>query len=208
VISLSNITAIPGGASALQETHKNPNPQGKGLVPLLRDWQSMQPALCGQKSAADFLRDYCVSALVLGAQFRFKPVVGVTYFLYSAEHDWNLSLVGPQEWGQRVPGEFLATCRLRPDMTWEMEAATVVEHSPALERAQRFICSFVETLSAQESIAEHLPFYARELPYYQRLLATALSSSLQRSMPPSGDNMKALLAAQAGPFSIEWAGAR
>lgn len=168
----------------------------------------MQPALCPEKSASDFLRDYCVSALVLGAQFRFKPVVGVTYFLYSAEQDWKLSLVGPQEWGQRAPGEYLATARLRPDMTWELEGATLVENSPALESAQRFIRGFVETLSGQQSIAEHLPFYVGELPYYQRLLATALSSSLQRSLPASGDNMKALLAAQPGALSIDWAGAR
>jgi hypothetical protein len=205
---LSDIAATAGGAPDAPETGKNPNPQGKGLVPMLRDWQSVQPAVRGQKSAADFLRDYCVSSLVLGAQFRFKPVVGVTYFLYSAGQDWMLSLVGPQEWGQRMPGEYLAMCRLRPDMTWEMEAAALDAHSPALERARQFIRGFVDMLAAQESIAEHLPFYARELPYYQRLLATALASSLQRSLPHTGDDMRALLAAQPGPVAIDWAGAR
>lgn len=199
---MSDVAVTAGGASDSPETARNPNPQGKGVVPLLRDWQSVQPVLCGEKGASEFLRDYCVSSLVLGAQFRFKPVVGVAYFLYSAGQEWMLSLVGPDEWGQRLPGEYLAQCRLRPDMTWEMEAASLDAHSPALERAQLFIRGFVESLSTQESIAEHLPFYVRELPYYQRLLATALSASLQCSLPRTGDDMKALLAAQPGPLAI------
>ena len=52
---------------------------------------------------------------------------------------------------------------------------------------------FVDALSAQESIASQLPFYVSGLPYYQRLLATALASSLQRSLPRTGDDMQALL---------------
>jgi hypothetical protein len=207
-ISLSDTTGNARGASGPPESIKNPNPQGKGLVPLLRDWQTVQPALCGQRAAVDFLRDYCVSSLVLAAQFRFKPVVGVPYFLYCGQQGWMLSLVGPDEWGQRLPGEYLARCRLRADMTWALEAAALDEHSPALASARRFIRGFVDTLSGQESIADHLPFYARELPYYRRLLATALASSLQRSLPHTGDDMQALLAAQPRPVAIDWAGAR
>lgn len=182
--------------------NNNPNPQGKGMVPMLRDWSALRPALHGQKSPADVLRDYCVSSLVLAAKFRFRPVVGVAYYLYSVGEEWNLSLVAPGEWGARLPGEFLATCRLRPDMTWDMEVAVLDEQSQAAEKARRFIRGFVETLSAQESIAEHLPFYVSELPYYQRLLGTALSVSLQRSLPGAGCDVQALLAGQGGLFGI------
>lgn len=173
---------------------ESPNPQGKGVVPMLRDWQSVLPTVRGPKTPAEFLRDYCISSLVLAAQFRFKPVVGITYFLYSVDEHWMLSLVGPDEWGVRLPGEWLGRCRLRTDMTWELEAPELDEQSPALRRARNFIRSFVDSLCSQQSIAAHLPFYAQDLPYYQRLLATALSSSLQQSLPCSDDDMRALLA--------------
>lgn len=207
-ISLSDTMAPMHGAADAPEQIKNPNPQGKGLVPMLRDWQTMVPSVRGPKAAAEFLRDYCMSSLVLAAHFRFKPVLGMTYFLYSVDDNWSLSLVGPDEWGTRLPGECLASCRLRADMTWELEVAGLDEQSPALRKARSFIRSFVDTLSAQQSIEAHLPFYVGELPYYQRLLATALSSSLQQSLPQTGDDMRALLAAQPAGFAIAPAGAR
>jgi len=54
--------------------------------------------------------------------------------------------------------------------------------------------AFVETVSGQDEIAANLPFYASNLPYYQRLLGTALASSLQRSMPDNSLEVKTLLA--------------
>ena len=177
----------------LASVPKNPNPQGKGLVPVLQDWGSMHSGVVRAKSAADFLRDYCVSSLVIAAKFRFKPVVGNTYYLYAGQDDWTLSLIAPHEWNLRKTNEFLASCRLRRDMTWEMEIVPLAEGGATLARAKQFIQGFVETLSEQDSISENLPLYVGSLPYYQRMLATALSSSLQRSLPPTGDNMKALL---------------
>jgi hypothetical protein len=175
---------------------KNPNPQGKGMVPMLRDWGAMKPVVLGPKSPAEFLRDYCISSLVLAAHFRFKPVVGRRYFLYGSAQGWSLSLIAPEEWGQRKAGEFVASCRLRPDMTWDMDTSSLDEHSPAVAKARTFIRGFVATLAAQDTIATHLPFYISSLPYYQRLLATALASSLQRTLPSTGDDMQALLGAQ------------
>ena len=49
----------------IQRTQKQPNPQGKGCVPLLQDWAVLCPQMPEQKSAGDVLRDYCLSALVL-----------------------------------------------------------------------------------------------------------------------------------------------
>ncbi len=175
---------------------KNPNPQGKGMVPILRDWGTLQPVVLGPKSPAEFLRDYCVSSLILAAHFRFKPVVGRDYFLYASEHGWSLSLIAPHEWGQRRSGQFVASCRLRSDMTWDLDTSQMDEHSQAVTMAQTFIYGFFDTLAAQGSISRHLPFYVAHLPYYQRLLATALASSLQRCLPPTGDDMQALLRAQ------------
>lgn len=174
---------------------KNPNPQGKGLVPVLRDWATMRPVGSSPKDAAAFLRDYCISSLVLAARFRFKPVPGKDYFLYARTDDWMLSLIGPDEWGQRDPGAFLGRCRLRADMTWVLERAADEElDAVAAERAQAFVEGFVDTLSGQASVGEHLPYYVSTLPYYQRMLATALATSLQQSLPGSAAGMDRLLA--------------
>ena len=136
----------------------------------------------------EFLRDYCISSLILAAEFRFKPVVGNTYYLYAVDRGWSLSLIAPHEWGDRRGGTFLARCRLRSDMTWE---AVLDVGSPAVAQARRCVESFVATLLAQGSIRDHLPFYAVELPYYQRLLATALAASLDKSLPEGEDAVRA-----------------
>ena len=180
-------------ASVLKSMSNNPNPQGKGVVPVLRDWGTMQPLVLGSKSPVEFLRDYCASSLVLAATFRFKPVVGNTYYLYAGEDEWTLSLIAPHEWGQDKAEEFLAECRLRRDMTWEMDTAVLAEDAAALARARRFIQGFIDTLGEQDSISANLPLYVSSMPYYQRMLATALASSLERSLPHTGDSMKILL---------------
>jgi len=158
----------------------NPNPQGKGLVPVLRDWSATRPAGSTRKNAPQFLRDYCISSLVLAARFKFRPVVGRTYYLYAGATEWTLSLIGPKEWHRTAPGNFLAPCRLRPDMTWELDSAEFSDVS-AVESLQRFVEGFVTTIQGQESISDELPFYAGHLSYYQRMLATGLASSLASS---------------------------
>lgn len=158
----------------------NPNPQGKGLVPVLQDWHALRATTSMHKNAAAFLRDYCISSLVLGAHFKFKPVVGNIYYLYAGESQWALSLIGPHEWGEGMPGEFLAPCTLKPDMTWTFEGDDL-QDAPALTKLQIFIEGFVHAIQGQESIADELPYYVAKLPYYQRMLATALSSSLAQS---------------------------
>jgi hypothetical protein len=173
-----------------------PNPQGKGVVPILRDWATMQTGTLCAKSPADFLRDYCISSMVLSATFRFKPVVDKTYFLYATEQGLSLSMIAPHEWEQYDPEHFLANCRLRTDMTWAMDIPKPVERSYALIKARSYIRNFMTTLAEQNSICENLPFYIAELPYYQRMLATSLSSSLQRSLPNTGNDVKALLREQ------------
>jgi hypothetical protein len=177
---------------------KNPNPQGKGAVQVLSDWTAMRPIALAPKSSTDFLRDYCVSSLVLAADFRFKPVVGKTYYLYVKDGEWSLTMISPSEWGERKAGQYLASCQLRPDMTWTMNAADLADQPETLAQARNFIQGFVDALSEQDTIAENLPFFVQEMPYYRRMLATALSSSLKRTLPPTGDDMQALLNSQNG----------
>lgn len=175
---------------------KKPNPQGKGVVPVLADWESVQPAEFRARSAQDFLRDYCLSSLVLAADFKFKPVPGQSYYLYLTQKGWNLSLVAPEEWQECRSDRFLGTCSLRSDMTWKVDVAQLSDDSPVTNSARDFVCAFIQTLTEQSTITEHLPVYARELPYYRRMLAAAMSKSLKQSLPPGGDHIGSLLAAK------------
>jgi len=165
---------------------KNPNPQGKGTVTLLQDWDALRPTLPGRKSANAILTDYCLSALVLAAKFRFRPVPGKSYYLYSDEQEWRLSLIGPREWVDTMPGEFVADCRLQADMTWQLEFSPLLAGSPAGRRLEDFVRSFTIALACQDSVVDELPFYISDLPYYPRLLATGLAVSLQHSIRETG----------------------
>ena len=163
-------------------SQKNPNPQGKGQVPVLADWQAMRPGEVGEKAPALLLLNWFVSTLVLSAEFSFRPVVGVTYHLYLAGQRWKLSLIGPDEWGDRTPGVYLGACLLRRDTTWDLQPCASGLQQPAIrERLAELADDFVETLDGSESVREALPGYRRNLPYYQRMLATALGSSLRDS---------------------------
>lgn len=165
----------------------NPNPQGKGLVPVLDAWQSVQPAGVAPKSAPRLLGDYLVSLLVLSAEFSFKPVPGKPYYLYWREGDWQLSLISPVQWGQRLPGECLGECQLGFDMTWQLTPQHEPVFSTELQRAiEQFTANFGEHLASAEALEDTLPFYVRHLPFYRRILATGLAISLKNSIQASG----------------------
>ena len=142
----------------------------------------MRPHLPVRKTPDDILRDYCLSALVLAARFRFRPVPGKPYHLYCDAGTWNLSLIGPREWGRRMPGEYVAQCRLQEDMTWQLEFDQLHTNSPAAQCLQHFAEGCARAVSAQDSLQDGLPFYARELPYFQRMLGTGLAASLRHSI--------------------------
>ena len=162
---------------------KNPNPQGKGGVPVLRDLGAFAPGGVGRKTPVEFFRDYCVSSLVLAARFHFRPVAGKPYFLYSTGDGWLLSLVGPTEWGERLPGPFVAACELRLDMTWQVEFDARDMPAPVADKLASFVEGFTATLDDQEDIADALPSYVSHLPYYRRVLASGLAASLRLSSP-------------------------
>ena len=165
----------------------NPNPQGKGLVPVLDAWQSLQPADVAPKSAPRLLGDYLVSLLVLSAEFNFKPVPGKPYYLYWRKAGWQLSLISPIEWGQRQPGECLGECQLGFDMTWHLIPQEGRTFSNGLQEAiDDFTALFGEQLEGADALEDTLPFYVRQLPFYRRLLATGLAASVQRSIKGSG----------------------
>jgi hypothetical protein len=162
---------------------KNPNPQGKGLVPILNELQALSTEVLEEKSPLDFFRDYCLSSLVLAADFKFRPVPNKDYYLYSTARNWNLSMVAPEEWHGKMPGLYIAHCLLRTDMTWQVEFTQLETHCEENQKLENFVAGFVESVGAKDDVSDSLPFYAAQLPYHHRVLATALAASLQHTMP-------------------------
>jgi hypothetical protein len=162
---------------------KNPNPQGKGTLPVLQALSSINPARVSAKPGAVLLGDYCLSTLVLGARFGFKPVPGKLYHLYYRNTHWDLSLVGPSEWTTAPDRHHLADCWLRSDMTWGFTASPSLADNDTLREAlENHLSDFCDNLSSQQDFTQNLPFYVAELPYFARLLATGLATSLRQSL--------------------------
>jgi hypothetical protein len=177
---------------------KTPNPQGKGLVPILAEWDAITPKFVRAKSAPQIMGEYFTSLLVLSAKFGFKPVPGKPYYLYwkktSAKHTvkqattleqspWRLSLIEPERLGGLAMGAFIGSCILQNDMTWTIEpSADIAEQTEAVEDLRLFHQQFHNSNNHQQSLEASLPFFIDELPFYRRLAATALSSSLSRSI--------------------------
>ncbi len=181
------------------------NPQGKGVVPVLEHLQATRSAPSSAKPAGRLLADYSVSSLVLSAEFAFLPVVGCPYHLYWSGERWLLSLISPQEWGERCPGEYAGCCELKPDMTWQISSPDSLEdQSSVAEALSRFFDAFVESLATADSIDDALPGYVANLPYYQRVLATGLTKSVRHSAHAAGiarqSGSKLLAAAGANPL--------
>ena len=63
-----------------------------------------------------------VSERIYLADIGFIPVIKKTYYLYKRKKDGDvLSMVGPEEWGKKMPFEaYIAKVRLMSDHTWEV----------------------------------------------------------------------------------------
>jgi hypothetical protein len=67
--------------------------------------------------------------LVYEADIQFEPIVGGTYHLYEMRGRKMLSMIAPEEWGQK----HLATVRLNVDRQWK-----IVETGPGVESRDLF----------------------------------------------------------------------
>jgi Protein of unknown function (DUF2452) len=62
-----------------------------------------------------------ISEKIYQAEVGFKPVMGYDYFLYLKKNNkYLISMVAPEEWGSNPPYEYVASCRLLADHTWEV----------------------------------------------------------------------------------------
>lgn len=167
---------------------KNPNPQGKGLpatTALLSEINRL--AVSPAKHIEQIANELFTSLFVLQSQFKFRPVIGKSYWLYQKTSIFRLSLIGPEEWKNSEFGIFIGRCELHPDMTWSMELSDKAFSDPALinfieKQKQRFD----EKLNNADRLEHILPAYESSLAFYQRAFLAALSHSLGTSMAKSG----------------------
>ncbi|KPJ95280.1 MAG: hypothetical protein AMJ53_03100 [Gammaproteobacteria bacterium SG8_11] len=166
---------------------KNPNPQGKGLVPVLDSLAASRPAInVPPKFIEQISSELFTSLFVLESQFHFKPVVGKPYWLYRQGQVFKLSLISPTEWRGGF-GQFVGECQLQSDITWTLildeQAASDSELMQLIANKRRELDT---QLRAADTLEEVLPVFRASLPFYQRVFASALAHSLGVSMQKSG----------------------
>ncbi len=166
----------------------NPNPQGKGLVPLLGALsEATSRAELSPKSARQISVELFTSLFVLQSRFQFKPVIGRSYWLYWKNNEFRLSLISPSEGGESFLGLAVGESVLQPDITWSLDltdAARADAELMAYIHQQRE--SFEKGLAQAKSIDQALPYYRERLPFYQRVFAAGLSQSLLQSARNKG----------------------
>ena len=165
-----------------------PNPQGKGLVPILKDMASSRAKVDLRPKKIDQIAgELFTSMFVLESEFAFKPVIRKKYYLYRKDGRFRLSLVSPDQWAGDLFGQFIGSCMLESDITWTLEMAEQASHDEMLTRyIQKKKQDFEKALERAEELADILPVYCGSMPYYQRLFASALAASLGVSMQLSG----------------------
>ncbi len=159
------------------------NPDGKGTNGFLLDWYRSEPRGVVAKPQRQVLAEFFTSLLILSAQFKYKPAIGVENYLYLANGDWLLSLIRPNQWTEERRRGFVGTCVLQEDMTWTIEPSDNLRKTgPVAEAVSRFYAAFADTLDTDLTLEEILPFYVGRMPYYQRLYANALSRSIRAAV--------------------------
>ncbi|AWN14911.1 DUF2452 domain-containing protein [Salinisphaera sp. LB1] len=168
---------------------KNPNPDGKGVSPVLATLDEARGglAVAAPKHIDQVATELFTSLFVLESEFRFKPVVGKTYYLYRQPERFWLGITPPEMLGETVAGRFIGTCVLQSDMTWTLELAEAVAadaHFMAWLAARR--AAFERRLGEAETVDDILPVYESRLSFYRRASAFGVAHSLSRSMSASG----------------------
>jgi hypothetical protein len=168
--------------------NRNPNPQGKGLVPVLQGLQQHWARVRVPAKHIDQVSlELFTSLFVLQSEFKFNPVAGQDYWLYRRGKAWMLSLISPDEWGQNRPGRYIGRCELQQDRTWTLDLDPDIAADGAfmseVEQRRRQLQEKIETAAALQDI---LPDYDDRAGYYSKVLAFILGKSLRSSMQLAG----------------------
>ncbi|MEM7027270.1 MAG: DUF2452 domain-containing protein [Pseudomonadota bacterium] len=172
---------------------KIPNPQGKGLTPLLTGLADARPnSVLPPKQINQITNELFTSLFVLSARFEFKPVRGKSYWLYLVDNEFRLFAISPDSWSGKVPGQYIGECILQEDITWTIELDELVVNekwfNDLIDEERKRI---VEQLELAKNIETAMPAYNIKIRYYQRLLMYGLGISLKTSMQRAGINQLA-----------------
>ncbi len=168
--------------------HGLPNPQGKGLSPILDSLSEYKRlSAAAPKHITQVSTELFTSLFILESQIRFKPVVERSYWLYYKNGSWQLSMISPEQWHSAQSGEYFGECRLLRDLTWSLalsdNAAQNAELMALLDQRRQ---DFEQQLNSVEQLQASLPVYVDSFSFYSRVLASGLAYSLGSSMQQTG----------------------
>jgi len=166
----------------------NPNPQGKGLVPILQGLDTHRlDRLLPPKKIDQVQMELFTSMFVLKSDIRFNPVADRPYYLYQTDGRYKLLMVGPQEWCSPYRGRFIGECILHRDRTWSMALDPAMSHDREfMARIEQEQDNLQQILEQAQCLEDILPVFEESLGYNSRILAYILGKSLGLSMEMSG----------------------
>ena len=177
---------------------KKPNPQGKGQNPgislLVERSASIGLPDVNKDSEEKIVRDYLSSLFVISCDFKFNPVRGREYYIYSHNSRMLLSLVSPNEGGEKIYHKYLGRCFMRDDFTW---ALLLVEKNLFNMSSEYKDQAGVNSGDKREELISRSGNggYNTSLGYYQNVLNFILGKSVKLR----GDRLAALSSDRARP---------
>ena len=167
---------------------ENPNPQGKGLVPILQGLERHRlDRLLPPKQIDQVQMELFTSMFVLGSDIRFNPVPETAYYLYQTDGRYKLLMVGPHEWHTEYRGRYIGECILHRDRTWSMALDPAMLHDQAfMDHITGEQDKLQQALDNAASVEDVLPVFQEEMGYNSRILAFILGKSLGLSMEMAG----------------------
>lgn len=167
----------------------NPNPQGKGQVPVLATLTETRSAMAAvpAKNVERVSTELFTSLFILESRFQFKPVQGKPYWLYQKEGEFWLSVLSPEELGVSIYGRYIGKAELQPDMTWTLELSDdAAQDDEFMDYLSRKRAELEERLESAETVDDAMPTHEEGFGFYQRAFAFALAHSLGTSMQYAG----------------------
>jgi hypothetical protein len=165
---------------------KSPNPQGKGLIPVLNELDKFRFTQAEPKSFEKISSEIFTALFVLESHFKFCPRPKQTYHLYKKGKEYFLSLISDQDWGTSRPySDYVGECELHEDMAWTINLSENINQEIVKEIELKFK-QYQESLLKTEIMDDILPKYVEKASFYQRALIWSLGKSLKGSMKASG----------------------